>query len=350
MPMPPAAPLARNACDRPAVPEQLVVDRGGGLVDVADPRGVRTPPVADVGGRLRLVDRQPRGVDVPQRLEHDRRVLPEPVRRVAHRPAAGVLQRLRQVPVVERDRRVDPPRQQPVDQPPVEVDPGLVDVAGARRLDARPRHREPVGGQPEVRDQVEVRLPQAVVVGRRVARRPSPIRPGVAANVSQIDGPRPSAVVEPSTWNADVAAPHTNPAGNAMGSAGGCHPVRRRASASRSPARRTCRPRALRRRRRRHRAAGPCGGSAERAWLSSSSVVGSVPTAHSRSPRPSAAPVSAGAADAGHGVLVGDGDGTGPPRRWPPPGGRRAPAPSRTATAASSRWIPPAAPADPSSS
>src|SRR6478735_857671 len=51
------------------------------------------------------------------------------------------------------------------------------------------------------------------------------MRPGVAANVSQIDGPRPSTVVEPSTWNAEVAAPHTNPAGKVIGSAGGCQVV-----------------------------------------------------------------------------------------------------------------------------
>src|SRR5689334_9960373 len=47
--------------------------------------------------------------------------------------------------------------------------------------------------------------------------------PGTAANVSQIDGPRPSAVVDPSTWNAEVAAPKTNAAGNVIGCAGGAH-------------------------------------------------------------------------------------------------------------------------------
>lgn len=53
---------------------------------------------------------------------------------------------------------------------------------------------------------------------------PSSMRPGCAQNVSQMDGPRPSAVVEPSTWNADVAAPHTNPSGKRI-DAGATHPV-----------------------------------------------------------------------------------------------------------------------------
>jgi hypothetical protein len=37
----------------------------------------------------------------------------------------------------------------------------------------------------------------------------APLRtlPGVAQNVSHTEGPRPSTVVDPSTWNAEVAVP-----------------------------------------------------------------------------------------------------------------------------------------------
>src|SRR4051812_3374843 len=70
---------------------------------------------------------------------------------------------------------------------------------------------------------------------------PSSMRPGLAANVSQIDDPRPSAVVDPSTWNAEVATPHVKPAGNVGGDplgAGGLGAGDRAgAHAARTPAR-----------------------------------------------------------------------------------------------------------------
>ena len=43
---------------------------------------------------------------------------------------------------------------------------------------------------------------------------PSRTRPGSWPNVSQIDGPLPSSWLAPSIWNADVAEPHTKPAGS----------------------------------------------------------------------------------------------------------------------------------------
>jgi hypothetical protein len=39
------------------------------------------------------------------------------------------------------------------------------------------------------------------------------MRPGSAANVSQIDGARPSSPVAPSIWYADVETPHMKPSG-----------------------------------------------------------------------------------------------------------------------------------------
>ena len=55
---------------------------------------------------------------------HQRRVVREPAGGVAFGPAAGVLQRLRQVPVVEGQPGLDAPLEQPVHQPGVEVQPG----------------------------------------------------------------------------------------------------------------------------------------------------------------------------------------------------------------------------------
>ena len=71
-------------------------------------------------------------------VDQDRRVVGEPGDDVAVRPAAGVLERLRQVPVVEREPGIDPALEQPVDQPVVEVQ--ALGFAGPRPvgLDARP--------------------------------------------------------------------------------------------------------------------------------------------------------------------------------------------------------------------
>ena len=49
---------------------------------------------------------------------------------------------------------------------------------------------------------------------------PSATRPGSRQNVSQMDGPLPSSLLAPSIWNAEVAAPHTNPSGTRRVGAG----------------------------------------------------------------------------------------------------------------------------------
>ena len=137
-------------------------------------------------------------------------------------PAAVVLERLRQVPVVERDHRLDAGREQLVDEPVVEREPLGVGPALAGRLDPRPRDRE------------------AVAVGRRAAasaRRPrrsggsgrTPARPtsrrrssrACAVKVSQMLGPLPSLLAAPSIWYAAVLVPNRKPGGN-RGMPSGC--------------------------------------------------------------------------------------------------------------------------------
>ena len=106
--------------------------------------------VAEERRAPRLVERGPVAHPVAERAVHERRVLGEPGGGVPGRPAAGVLQRLRQVPVVERQPRLDAVGQQLVDQPPVEVQPGRVGRAGAVGLHPRPGHREPVRRQAQL--------------------------------------------------------------------------------------------------------------------------------------------------------------------------------------------------------
>jgi hypothetical protein len=99
----------------------------------------------------------------------DRRVLGEPLCGVALAPAAGILQRLRQVPVVERGDRLDAAIEQALGEPPVERQPLGVRRPAAVWLDARPGDREAVALQPELGHQVEVLLEAVVVVARDVA-------------------------------------------------------------------------------------------------------------------------------------------------------------------------------------
>ena len=100
---------------------------------------------------------------------HRERVLDEPVGRRALGPPAEVLQRLRQVPVVERHHRGDAAGEQAVDQPVVEVEAAGVHRTVGGRDHPGPGDREPVGTHPQVDEQVEVLLPPVVVVAGDVA-------------------------------------------------------------------------------------------------------------------------------------------------------------------------------------
>src|SRR5262249_59205536 len=71
-------------------------------------------------------------------------VLDERLGRRAHRPTAFVLERLWRVPVEEGRERLDPVREQLVDEAVVEVEPGLTDAAAA--LPPPPRPSQPEAG------------------------------------------------------------------------------------------------------------------------------------------------------------------------------------------------------------
>ena len=153
---------ARQRLARPGVAQQQVV---GGPVPrrtLTATRRVHAGRVAEVGRAPRLVVGRPRRHPVAEALVHDGGVLDEGLGRAAHRPATRVLERLRQVPVVERGDRLDAGRQQRVDEALVVVEPARLDPAAALRQDARPRQREAVGVDPEAADQRDVVL-EAVV-------------------------------------------------------------------------------------------------------------------------------------------------------------------------------------------
>ena len=139
---------------------------GDGLLIVPDAGRVLAPPVAHVRDHPGLVDRDEPLYPVAEGRRHQAGVVGEQLRRVAGRPAALVLQRLGQVPVMQRDHRRDPALQQRVDEPAVVGQAGRVRSAAALGLDARPGDGEPVGAGRQPGDQSHiVRGPVVAVAG-----------------------------------------------------------------------------------------------------------------------------------------------------------------------------------------
>src|SRR5205085_11324426 len=95
--------LARSATVR----EQHVVDRSQRAAEILLARRVESVCVAEDSVYPRLVDRAPALDAVAVGVEARARVLGERVDDVGVAPAAVVLERLRQIPVVKRDERLD---------------------------------------------------------------------------------------------------------------------------------------------------------------------------------------------------------------------------------------------------
>jgi hypothetical protein len=125
--------------------------------------------VADDDEGKRLVEGDPVLHPVAELAAHDGGVVAEPARDVAVSPPAAVLQRLRQIPVIERDERRDVALEQRVDQAAVEIESGLVGLADPLRLHARPGDREAVGVEAEASHQPNVLAIAVVVVAGDVA-------------------------------------------------------------------------------------------------------------------------------------------------------------------------------------
>jgi hypothetical protein len=153
---------------------QVEVVHGGERGHVVGAAGrVHAAGVAEVGRAPRLVHREEAADPVAERVRHDGGELAEPLGGRPARPAARVLEGLRQVPVVERDRGFDARGEQRVDQVGVEGEARRVDrpqlLGGDVRRDPRPRHRESVGGEPEVGHEGDVLAEAVVVVHGHVA-------------------------------------------------------------------------------------------------------------------------------------------------------------------------------------
>src|SRR5215469_3289642 len=82
---------------------------------------------------------------------------------------ALLLQRLRQVPMIEAQPRRDAVRDEPIDQTLVKVEAALLDRAAAGRQNARPRGRKPISGKIAACEQIDVVAPAVIVVAGDVA-------------------------------------------------------------------------------------------------------------------------------------------------------------------------------------
>ena len=102
---------------------------------------------------------------VAQALGHVTRIVPERLRGVAGLPAADtVLQRLRQIPVIQRRVGFDAVLQELIDQPVVEIEPLGIRRTAAFRKHPRPGDRKPVGLDAEIPDQADVFLVAMVMI------------------------------------------------------------------------------------------------------------------------------------------------------------------------------------------
>jgi hypothetical protein len=175
-----------------AVPQQQVV-RGDEAGDALLPsRRVLAAGVAEERRAPRLVERRPRRDAVAERVVQRGGVLGEPVGGVAVGPAALVLERLGEVPVVERQPRADAGVVELVDETAVEVQPALVDGAGVGAHPV-PGHREPVRRQAEVAHHRDVLGHPVVVVAGDVAR--VPVHHGAGDPAERVPDRRRAAVL-----------------------------------------------------------------------------------------------------------------------------------------------------------
>ena len=155
-----------DGVDGQAVPEHQVVGGRNRGVPLGSARRMQAGAVAQERRAPRLVERDPVLDPVAEREGGRRRQLGEPVRGLPGRPATGVLERLGQVPVVERHPGRDAGGEQLVDEAVVEVEPGAIGKATAVGQDPRPGHGEPVRAQAEFAHQGDVLAVAVHVVAR----------------------------------------------------------------------------------------------------------------------------------------------------------------------------------------
>src|SRR5215211_833423 len=155
---------------REGVAEQEVVSGGEGPGAVFVSRGVDAKAVTHPGRDPGLVQGDPEPYAIRESFVDDSGVLCKALARIPVSPAAQILQRLRQVPMIERKHRFYGALSQAVDKSAVKVEAVLVGRTAPLGLDAGPGHGEAVGLHPELGHQVEVFFQAMILVAGDVAR------------------------------------------------------------------------------------------------------------------------------------------------------------------------------------
>ena len=166
---------------------------------VVQPGRRRTQGIAGEGHGGRLVVGDPVLRSVAQTTGHDGGVFGKSEGGVAGRPAAAVLQGLRQVKVVQGNEGLDAVGEEGVHQAVVEVQAFPVHLPGALGQHPGPGDREAIGLQADLGHQVHVLGPAVIVVGSHVAGLAAPNPAGTVHE--GIPHRRTAAVLVPSALN-----------------------------------------------------------------------------------------------------------------------------------------------------
>jgi hypothetical protein len=155
----------RPVClDAECVSAQQVVRREGRFVEIPVARRKHAKQVAAIGHDPGLVERHPLRHAPIELPKHDARIFGEPFADVAVEPSAAIVQRGRQVPVVERHQGLNALLEEAVDEPVVEIEAACVDRPGALRQYPAPCNAEAISAEPELLHEADVVAPPPVVI------------------------------------------------------------------------------------------------------------------------------------------------------------------------------------------
>ena len=133
------------------------------------PGGVFAGVVAQKSATPRLVDRDPALDPVTQTARDDCCVVDKRIDGGGVVPTTLVLERLRQIPVVERRPRLNTRLQQRIDQTVVPIQAGPIHRSDAERQDARPGDREAIRIEPQPAHELDILAPAVVVIAGHVS-------------------------------------------------------------------------------------------------------------------------------------------------------------------------------------
>ena len=155
--------------DAGAVGEVDMMDRAQQGCAIGQARGMPAESIAEQREERRLVEGGEPLDAIAVATGDERRIIGKPAGTIAIGPAAAIVERLREIPVIEAEPGLDAGRQQGVDQTVVKGEAGLVGRAAAGGKDARPRRRKTIGTYPEIAHQRDVLAVAVVVIARDVA-------------------------------------------------------------------------------------------------------------------------------------------------------------------------------------